>query len=407
VKVLLINHSDVIGGAAIAAFRLHSGLLQRNIDSRILVGFPSISSERIEIIPQKSFLEKSLLKITNNLGLNYIGILNSFNIYKHNLASSADIINLHNIHGGYFNYLALPSLAKRKPLVFTLHDMWSFTGGCFYSYDCSRWQTGCGKCVQKTKGVDATRLEWMLKNWSYHHSNMAIVCPSTWLTEKARESMLGKFSVHHIPNGLDTNIYKPMESDLCRKVLGIPKEKKVLLFAAQHLNDSRKGGDFLFSSLKMLPKKLKSEILLLTFGMNGKNIAHTLGMETINLGYIAGDILKAIVFSAADLFLFPTRSDNLPLVLQESMACGIPMVSVKIGGVPDLVRPGITGYLADSKDKNDFLRGIVLLLEDKSNMEKMSRNCREIAVREFSLDLMAQRYISLYQKLIQKMPKDT
>jgi glycosyltransferase involved in cell wall biosynthesis len=121
----------------------------------------------------------------------------------------------------------------------------------------------------------------------------------------------------------------------------------------------------------------------------------------MNLGYISSDRLKSIAYSAADLFIFPTRADNLPLVLQESMACGTPMVSFKIGGVPDLVRPGITGYLAAPEDANDFRNGIVQLLEDKNLRDHMSQKCRAIAVAEYPLKLQAQLYIKLYHQTLQ------
>jgi glycosyltransferase involved in cell wall biosynthesis len=123
-------------------------------------------------------------------------------------------------------------------------------------------------------------------------------------------------------------------------------------------------------------------------------------MKVFSLGYLNSDRLKSIAFSAADLFIFPTRADNLPLVLQESMACGTPMVSFNIGGVPDLVRPGITGYLAHPEDTQDFCDGIVKLLEDEQLRKTMSQNCRAIAVAEYSLELQAKQYINLYQQIL-------
>jgi len=126
-----------------------------------------------------------------------------------------------------------------------------------------------------------------------------------------------------------------------------------------------------------------------------------LELATLNLGYVSSDRLKSIAYSAADLFVFPTRADNLPLVLQESMACGTPMVSFKIGGVPDLVRPGITGYLAEPEDAKDFCNGIVQLLEDQNLRDRMSQQCRAIALKEYPLELQVQRYIELYRQVLQ------
>ncbi|MBH8571520.1 glycosyltransferase family 4 protein [Nostocaceae cyanobacterium CENA369] len=404
-KITHINQSDIEGGAAIAGYRLHQGLLAQGIDSRLLVGKATTSSDRVASIQRKQRIEKQLFRVTGHLGLNYVNLISSFDIPKHSFYQNADILNFHNLHTGYgyFNYLAISALTKNKPAVFTLHDMWSFTGHCAYSYDCERWKIGCGKCpypatypkIQR----DNTRLEWKLKNWIYSHSNLSIVTLSNWLTKQVKESILNSFNIYHIPNGIDTQAYKPLDPEQCRSVLGIPKHKRVIMFGAENLKDTRKGGDLLLKSLQNLPESLKSETILINFGKGGESISNAVGIQNLNLGYVSSDRLKSIAYSAADLFIFPTRADNLPLVLQESMACGTPMVSFKIGGVPDLVRHGITGYLATPEDADDFCSQIVELLEDQSLRDRMSQNCREITIQEYSLELQAKRYIALYQRI--------
>ncbi len=404
-KVLQINQSDIAGGAAIAGYRLHQGLLTQGIESRLLVGSIKTTSDRVALVPSHKYRFKNQLsRFTTRFGLNYLDLLGSFEIQKHSFYQEADLLNFHNLHMGYFNYLAIPSLTKNKPAIFTLHDMWSLTGHCAYSYDCDRWKQGCGQCpypnTYPSIRTDNTRLEWKLKNWVYSRADLTIVAPSHWLTEQAKQSMLNRFEIHHIPYGIDTQAYFPINSEPCRSTLGIPTRKKVLMFGAESLKDSRKGGDLLQKALINLPASLKSETILLTFGYGGDAIAETVGIETLNLGYISSDRIKSIAYSAADLFIFPTRADNLPLVLQESMACGTPMVSFKIGGVPDLVRSGVTGYLATPEDAEDFSHGIVQLLEDNQLREKMSQNCRAIALEEYSLELQAQRYIELYKNIL-------
>jgi glycosyltransferase involved in cell wall biosynthesis len=404
-KVLHINQSDIAGGAAIAGYRLHQGLLLQGINSRLLVGTVKTSSDRVAATPSKPSVEREIFRLTNRLGLNYINMISSFEIPKHSFYKEADILNFHNLHTGYFNYLVIPLLTENKSAIFTLHDMWSFTGHCAYSYDCERWKMGCGKCpypeVQPYVYRDNTHLEWKLKNWVYSRSNLTLVTLSRWLTEQAKQSMLNRFPVHHIPNGIDTEAYQPLEAEQCRSLLGIAKGKKVLMFGAESLKDSRKGGDLLLKALSSLPESLKAETVLLTLGNGGEAISEAAGMATLNLGYVSSDCLKAIAYSAADLFIFPTRADNLPLVLQESMACGTPMVSFKIGGVPDLVRPGVTGYLAAPEDAQDFCNGIVQLLEDQNLRDQMTQQCRAIALAEYPLELQAQRYIELYGQALQ------
>ncbi|NMG05957.1 glycosyltransferase family 4 protein [Brasilonema sp. UFV-L1] len=402
-NILHINQSDISGGAAIAGYRLHQGLLAQGIDSRLLVGRVETSSDRIASVPRKYRTEKQLLRITSRLGFNYLNHISSFDIPKHSFYKNADVLNFHNLHTGYFNYLAIPLLTENKPAVFTLHDMWSFTGHCAYSYDCDRWKIGCGKCpypnTYPTIATDNTHLEWKLKNWVYSRSNLTIVTLSHWHTQQVQQSMLNRFPVHHIPNGIDTEAYQPLDTQQCRSLLGIPTSKKVLMFGAESLKDSRKGGDLLLKALQNLPASLKAETVLLTIGNAGEAISEAVGIATLNLGYVSSDRLKSIAYSAADLFIFPTRADNLPLVLQESMACGTPMVSFKIGGVCDLVRPHITGYLATPEDADDFCCGIVKLLEDESLRDRIRQNCRAIALEEYTLELQAKRYIQLYHHL--------
>lgn len=403
-KVLQINQSDISGGAAIAGYRLHQGLLAQGIDSRLLVGNMKTSSNRVAKIPRKPSQERQIIRFSNRLSLHYLQFVGAFAISKHSFYQEADILNFHNLHSGSFNYLAIPSLTKNIPAVFTLHDMWSFTGHCAYSYDCNRWKNGCGKCpypdTYPTITKDNTHIEWKLKNWVYSRSNLTIVAPSNWLIEQAKKSMLNRFPIHHIPYGIDTEAYQPLDIEQCRSVLGIPKNKKVLMFAAQNLKDSRKGGDLLIKALESLPESLKAEIVLINLGQGGETISEAVGIQNFNLGYVESHRIKSIAYSAADLFIFPTRADNLPLVLQESIACGTPMVSFNIGGVPDLVRPGITGYLATPEDTDDFRDGIVKLLSDENLRDQMRKNCRAIALEEYSLDLQAKRYIDLYNKIL-------
>lgn len=408
-KILHINQCDIIGGAAIAGYRLHQALLKQSINSRLLVEVKKVESDRIAVVTRKPRIENQIFRFSWKLGFHYVHIVNSFDIPKHPFYQAADILNFHNLHGNYFNYLAIPKLTKEKPAVYTLHDMWSFTGHCAYSYDCDRWKIGCGKCpypdTYPSVNMDNTHIEWKLKNWVYSKSNLAIVTPSKWLTEQVKQSMLNRFEIHHIPYGIDTEAYQPLDRELCRKVLGIPTNKTVLMFGSVSVKDPRKGGDLIVKALQNLPASLKGEIVLLTIGNDSESIAEEVGIESFPLGYVSSDRLKSIAYSAADLFIFPTRADNLPLVLQESMACGTPIVSFKIGGVPDLVRPGITGYLAAAENVQDFCNGIMEVIEDRNLRAYMSEQCRVIALKEYNLELQAKRYIQIYEKLAsRKLP---
>ncbi len=405
-QVVQISSSDFAngGGGAVAAFRLTEGLRQQSIECNILCGIKTTNLGHTKAMQRKFRIEVTLEKVAKRLGLNDIHCVSSYLIRQDSFFLDADVVNFHILHSGYFSYLYLPGLVDDRPGVMTLHDMWSFTGHCAYSYDCDRWKTGCGKCpypeIYPPIARDATHWEWQLKDWVYRRSNLTVVAPSRWLVDQAQKSLLNRFEIHHIPYGIDTEAYQPLTTELCRRVLGIPEKKRILLFGAAALADYRKGGDLLLKALEALPRALKSELVLLTLGNGGDDIESQIGISTLNLGYVTSDRLKCIAYSAADLFIFPTRADNLPLVLQESMACGTPMISFDVGGVSDLVRPGVTGYLALPEDIAGFSQGIVQLLENHALRQQMSHTCRAIALSEYPLELQAQRYIKLYQELL-------
>ena len=400
-NIVHINTSNKGSGGAIAAHRLHQGLITKGMNSRLLVGKADATNDEISILPSANKLEKLAFQLSWRSGLNFLNVINTFDIPNHPWVQEADVLNFHNLHGGYFNYLAIQKLTTHKPVIWTLHDMWSFTGHCVYSFDCDRWKKGCGRCpypdTYPAVHRDSTVLEWKLKEWVYSRSDMVIVTLSQWLTKQAQASILNQFPIYHIPNGIDTDTYHPLDKALCRKALGIPEYKKVVMFGAQNLADSRKGGDLLLDALRTLPESLKTDIMLLTIGTVNPGMEKALDMEMMHLGYVESDRLKTMAYSAADVFVFPTRADNLPLVLQESMACGTPMVSFDIGGVPDLVRPGVTGYLARPEDAKDLGHGLTQLLDDQSLRAQMSQSCREISVNEYSLEQQAQHYIQLYK----------
>lgn len=316
----------------------------------------------------------------------------------------ADVIDIHGIHGNFFSYLALPKLSREKPVVFTLHDMWAITGHCHNSLDCERWRSGCGGCPYPDTAPaisrDSSGIEWKLKGRSYGRSKLSVVAPSAWLAGLARESMLGRFEVHQIPHGVETETLQPLDPDECRKRLGIPPGKRVLLTATNDLGRELKGGDLLCEALAGLPATMARETVLLLLGQNGDQLAAKLPVEGIPLGFVSSDRDKAVAFSAADLFVHPSRAENFPLVLIESLACGTPVVAFGVGGVPEIVRSGLTGHVARPEDAADLARGVAALLDDAGARGEMSRHCRRIAVEDYSLREQASRYLDLYRTLI-------
>ncbi|MEI6673585.1 MAG: glycosyltransferase [Verrucomicrobiota bacterium] len=382
--------------------RLYSGLRAHGVDARIICR-DRTQSESVQM-PARPWVEKPLRRLTRRMGLNELHLVSSFAARKLQEFLDADLIDFHCLHCETLSYLALPGLTRGKPAVFTFHDMWPLTGHCHASLECDRWKTGCGQCphldVEPRALRDATALEWRLKRMAYNHSKFTIVTPSKWLHDRTKESMLGEFPVHHIPHGIETDIYQPLDKDHCRSLLGIPEGNNVILCAMESMKRPLKGAALLVAALQGLPDSVCMESVLLLFGQSNGEILKQIQMPVVNLGFLHNQRLKAMAFSAADVFINPTRAENFPLVVLESMACGTPVVSFGVGGVPEMVRPGMTGYLAQPDQPDDLCEGVVRLLGDKAGLQAMGRQCREVVLSEYALELQVQRYIDLYQQVI-------
>jgi glycosyltransferase involved in cell wall biosynthesis len=411
-NILQIHSSDHRGGGGgtVAMERLHHGLRLRGVGSRIIAGRKTIKSEHTKSVPRgrlTSKLEELFGRVTGELGLNDIHYLSSFRIPATDFYKEADLVHIHGTHG-FFNYLALPKLTRDKPALFTLHDMWPLTGHCAYSLDCEKWASGCGHCphldTHPAVKRDNTRIEWKLKRSAYARSRIEFVTVSHWLTEIAKRSMLAQHPIHYIPNGIDTDLYAPIDPLKCREALGIADARYVIIFVALSLNDKRKGGDVVAQALRSLPESMKRETCLIVLGDGGESISESLGMRTVDLGYIRNDRLKVMAYSAADVFLLPTRADNLPLVLLESMACETPVISTSVGGVPELVRDGETGRLAAAGSAEDLSHALEDLLNDASGRAQMAQRGRELIAAEYSIASMIDSHMALYDQVLSHKP---
>jgi glycosyltransferase involved in cell wall biosynthesis len=400
-----VNTSYGAGGAAVAVANLHRALLAEGVDSRVLVAEQSGAVDpRVLVLPKRAQgIERYTHAVAVRAGLGNSGILSTFALPRMQAFREADVLNFHNLHGGYFNFLALPRLTRLKPSVLTLHDMWTFTGHCVYSYDCDRWRSGCGSCPYPESYPairrDATGLEHWLKAGAFDRSRLRVVAISRWMETLARDSLLGRLPIHYIPNGIDLQAFSPRNSGDSRAALGLPPARPVILFVAHHLHDRRKGFDLLVDALARLPEALRRNALLAVLGEAGPGTFDAVPIEVRAFGYVADEELKARVYSASDVIACPTRADNLPLVLQEAMACGLPIVSFAVGGVVDLVRDGATGFAARPEVAEDFASRLQVLLENAALRESMRKACREVAVSEYDVRVQAHRYQALFEEV--------
>jgi len=415
-RVLLLNHADIgAGGAAVAGLRLHRSLLGAGVDSTLLVGTKAGTDPTVTELAHPYLLRRSLRKLGHEVGLNELAGVGAYGLPGSALAGEADVIHAHAVHGGWFSYPALGWLSRRTPTVLTLHDMWPFTGHCSFSFGCDRWRTGCGRCphpeVFPAVKHDATAVEWRVKSAVWARSRLVVVSPSRWLADLARESTLGRFDVQVIPHGIDTVAFAPRPRQACRDALGIGPDRTALLFTAASLltpeggGDAadRKGVDLLMAALEGLAPELRAKCSLILMGGQSEGMAGALradGYHVVEVGYVVSDPLKSFVYSAADLFVFPTRADNAPLVVLESMACGTPVASFDVGGLSETVRVGQTGSLAPPEDVAALTADMVALIQDPARLSAMRPQCRALVEAEHPEALAAARHVELYQKLI-------
>src|SRR5919199_3720100 len=409
-KILHLSESDG-GGAGRATLRLHQGLQRLGVDSQILVQL-KYSDDRAVLSPQTTLGKFSAkLKLPERIDGLPLAVYRqrdasdfSLQWLPNGIASKVaklapDVVNLHWVcHGD----LSIEAIAKlKKPIVWTLHDMWAFTGGCHYSQECDRYKNSCGACpqLQSSKDWDISRWVWQRKAKAWQDVNLTIVTPSTWLAKCVSSSSLFKdLRVEVIPNGLDTQQYKPIPRQVARELLNLPQDKHLILFGAMYPNsDRRKGFHLLQQALQSLSNtEWRDRIELAIFGASRPQESVELGLNSHYLGRLSDEISLAVVYAAADVFVAPSTQDNLPNTVMEAIACGTPSVAFNIGGMPELIEHQHNGYLAQALDSEDLAQGIIWVLENKERHQKLCDRARQKAEQEFTLEIQARRYESLY-----------
>ncbi|MBW4493213.1 MAG: glycosyltransferase family 4 protein [Oscillatoria princeps RMCB-10] len=412
-KVSHIINSDS-GGAGRAAYRLHQGLKSLGVDSKMLVQFKA-SDDRAVFEPDKT-LDKALIKLKISERLDALplqfyrgreGTNFSLQWLPDGMASKVsqlnpDVVNLHWVCHGY---LQIESLAKfNKPIVWTLHDLWPFTGGCHYPQDCQRYTDSCGACPQlgSSKDWDLSRWVWQRKAKAWKNLNLTLVSPSSWMAECAKSSSLFKdFRVEVIPHGMDTQKYKPIDRQVARSLLNLPQDKQLVLFGAIYTSEPRKGFQLLEPALQSLSKSgWKDRIELAIFGSSQPENPIDTGFKYHYLGRFEDDISLAAVYSAADVMVVPSIQESFGQTAFEALACGTPVVAFNATGLKDIVEHRQTGYLARPYEIEDLALGIAWVLENPDRHQKLSQRARQKAEQEFTVELQARRYLSLFTELL-------
>ncbi|MBI5446644.1 MAG: glycosyltransferase family 4 protein [Deltaproteobacteria bacterium] len=410
-RVLMLNTFDEVGGAARAAGRLLRGLRGLGVDARLLVHFKAGhdagvvgNGGSLRRLARRAKLLLGLLPVRlypNRPENNFSPALLQDTVRSEVATIDPDVVHLHWLGAGFMRVETLPRLGR--PLVWTLHDSWAFTGGCHVPFDCTKYRERCGACpvLGSTRERDLSRWTWRRKETAWRGLDLTVVTPSRWLAECARSSSLFRnVPVEVIPNGIDTETFRPRERERARASLGLPEEKRVILFGAvRGASDPNKGFHLLRPALEALGRS-SSDLLAVIFTSSEEPDFGDVGMPARLLGRVDGDERLAEIYSAADVFVAPSLLENLPNTILEAMACGTPCVAFEQGGVPDLVEHEVSGYLAKPYEARDLARGIAWVLEDEDRRAALSRRCREKVEAEFALEKVARRYGELYRRRV-------
>lgn len=402
-NIVHLNTNDVRGGAAKVARRLAEAQRRRASNASMLVGFRESDADWV----QPFRLDRDFGSRCEEKGLLDYDWTGSDRLTELPIVRRADLVHAHNLHGGYFNPRSLVALSHAKPLLWTLHDMQAVTGHCAYSYDCHRWETGCGDCPSLSEYpaiyVDSTRRLWLDKREFYRQSVLYLVTPSVWLKRIVERSILGDHPVELIYNGVNTEIFRPHPREEIRRRLGLPPDVVVIGCVANggSLGNKRKGGDVIVEAIS----HLQSKGINFRFVNIGQDSAFRGNDVVINTGYIVNEHQMAEWYSALDILLFPSLADNCPLVVSEAMACGVPLVTFATGGIPELVKDGVHGAVAPYLDTVGLIRRLETLAGDAELRNRMSAMCREDAVRRFDHERIVNQYEKVYERAVQHHAK--
>jgi len=411
-KIAIVNTSDCEGGgAAKATLRLHQALNLNGINSKMLVLNKKTDYKNIIETKYKfdELVISDLKRIQNRILLETIyrgweGFSNGkigINIFNNEIIKHADIIHLNWINRNFINISSLKYI--NKPIVWTLHDMWPFTGGCHHARDCTNYQEKCGKCprLKSNRNYDLSTSIFNTKI-NVYNDKMVIVGCSKWITECAKRSKLFRNNkVITIPNTLDTNIFKPISKKLAKSFFRIDSNKFVILFGAYNIENKRKGFKYFRQALKeILQKELINNLEILIFGSNEGTILDFGGADFKYIGKLNDEYSLSLAYNASDIFVTTTLEDNLPNTIMESLSCGTPVISFDIGGVSDLVNHKVNGYLAEYKNVEDLINGIYWVY--KSSYNQLRQNARNKVIVNYNNNIIARKYIDLYESLLQK-----
>jgi glycosyltransferase involved in cell wall biosynthesis len=405
-KVIQLCGKD-FWGAGRAAYRLHKGLQNAGVESVMWVGAKRSNDDSVRNM-QAGFFAKKLTKVYVHLEKIYIRMFGgrardmfsagkpAHNFIKQIKKEAPDIVHIHWINRGFINLQALKKL--NIPVVISLHDMWWFTGGCHYDEYCGRYQEKCGKCpvISSNHEQDLSYKLLQHKNKVLNSiPNLTFIGLSSWMADSIHNSFIGiNKNIRHLPNGIDTDKFAPQDGKKLRTELGLPTNKKLVLFAAvDALSEIRKGYSYISNALEYLTSDF--ELVIIGEKSNDDTVS---GLKAHFIGEVTDDSLLVKYFSVADVTVVPSLQENLSNLIMESLSCATPVVSFAIGGNGDMVKHKQTGYLAKECNVEDLAKGIEYCCNVNNN-ESLSANAREFILNHFNIADVTNKYVELYRSV--------
>jgi glycosyltransferase involved in cell wall biosynthesis len=439
-KILQLSHSERAGGAEKVAYDLFHAYREHGHDSYMAVGHKKTEEEGIFTLPNDAYrnpwtralrnYQKAFSANNRSAAARLSGKLATLGEIRRRYESwrgmedfhfpatphlvellqrRPDIIHAHNLHGGYFDLRALPNLSKIAPVILTLHDEWAFTGHCAYTFDCDRWESGCGRCpyLETFPSIerDATAYNLKRKHEIYSRSQFYLAAPSSWLLNKATRSILqsGIIEARLIPNGVDLAVFKPESRAVARNELGLSQDSNVVLFVGNKTRSNPfKDYTVMEDAVKQVAAQSNGQkIVFLCVGE--KSEERPIGSATFRFIEFQIDPVKlASYYQAADVYLHAAKADNAPLVIIEAQACGVPVVATAVGGIPELIENGNTGFLVPQGDSDAIAIRTLEILSNDRLRECMSEKAAEMARRRYDLQQQVESYLNWYIEILER-----
>lgn len=417
-RVLIVNTSEKTGGAAIAANRLMETLNNNGVKAKMLVrdkvteritvaALPKSKMHRLRFLWERLAIWKANSFKKHHLF--YVDIANvGADITSLPEFKEADIIHLHWINQGFLSLDGIRKIiASGKPVVWTMHDMWPFTGICHHSDDCERFQQECHHCPLLYKGGahDLSYRVFQKKKNLFRNAHITFVACSQWLEKRAKQSalLIGQRIVT-IPNPINSVIFKPESKPQARLNFNLPEKKRLILFGSMKTTDKRKGIDYLIEACRILKEQyaeLSEQLGVVIVGNEADQLRNSLPLPTYSIDYVADEKRMATLYNAVDLFVTPSLQENLPNTIAEAMACGTPCVGFRVGGIPEMIDHLENGYVAEYKDASDLAKGMAYVLTE-ADYPEMSRAAVRKAGLAYSERHVAMKYINIYNQTTDK-----